>query len=108
MRGLADFKALGVPMFARGTVPGSAGGHYRLESINVPIVCGGVEVQPGDLIVGDDDGVAVAPGDRSTEVLAMATELRNEKNALLPLIARYRSYTQAVEARKAQRKQKRE
>ena len=95
-------------MFARGTVPGSAGGHYRLEAVNVPITCGGVEVRPGDLVVGDADGVAIAPGARSTEILANATQLRNEKNALLPLIARYRSYTRAVEARKAQRKDKRE
>jgi 4-hydroxy-4-methyl-2-oxoglutarate aldolase len=108
MRGLSEFKAMGVPMFARGTVPGSAGGHYRLEAVNVPINCGGVEVRPGDLVVGDADGVAIAPGARSTEILANATQLRNEKNALLPLIARYRSYTQAVEARKAQRKDKRE
>lgn len=108
MRGVSEFKALRVPMFARGTVSGSAGGHYRLESINTPILCGGVEVRADDLVVGDADGIAVAPGARSTEILARATQLRDEKLALLPLIARYRSYTQAVEARKAQRKDKRD
>lgn len=108
MRGVSDFKALGVPMFARGTVSGSAGGHYRLESINTPIMCGGVEVRSGDLIVGDADGIAVAPGARSTEILAKAAQLRDEKLAMLPLIARYRSYTLALEARNAQRKDKRD
>lgn len=106
MRGLAEFRSLGVPMFARGTVAGSAGGHYRLEASNVPIMCGGVEVSPGDYVVGDADGVAVVPGDRHAEIFAKAAELREEKNALLPLITRYRSYTKAVEVRKAQGRRK--
>jgi len=104
MRGVADFRALGVPMFARGTVAGSAGGHFRLEAANVPITCGGVDVAPGDYVIGDADGIAIVPGDRHTEIFAKAAELRDEKNALLPLIARFRSYTRAVEAQKAQKK----
>lgn len=38
-------------------------------SINVPIVCGDVTVNPGDLIIGDDDGVAVIPKENVKEVL---------------------------------------
>jgi 4-hydroxy-4-methyl-2-oxoglutarate aldolase len=104
MRGLAEFRDLAVPLFARGTVPGSAGGHYRLEAANVPIVCGGIEVSPGDLVVGDLDGLAVAPRGHLSNVLSKATQLRDEKRALLPLIARYRSYTQAVQVQQAKRK----
>ena len=101
MRGVSDFRQLGVAMFARGTVAGSAGGHYRLNAVNVPVRCGGVEVAPGDLVVGDADGIAIAPKERYQEVLAKAAELRDEKNALLPLITKHRSYTAAVEQRKA-------
>ena len=104
MRGVADFRTLDVPMFARGTVAGSAGGHFRLEAANVPIVCGGIEVSPGDYVIGDADGVAIVPSDRHAEIFAKAAELRDEKNALLPLIARYRSYTRATEVHKAQKK----
>jgi len=104
MRGLAEFRTLGVPMFARGTVAGSAGSHFRLEAANVPITCGGVDVSPGDYVIGDADGIAVVPSDRHAEILAKAAELRDEKNALLPLIARYHSYTRAVEVHKAQKK----
>jgi 4-hydroxy-4-methyl-2-oxoglutarate aldolase len=93
-----------VPMFARGTVAGSAGGHFRLEAANVPISCGGVEVSPGDYVIGDADGIAIVPNDRQTEIFAKAAELRDEKNALLPLIARYRSYTRAVQAQREQKK----
>ena len=40
--------------------------------INETIVCGGVEVHPGDLVCGDEDGVCVVPRDRIEEVLAEA------------------------------------
>jgi regulator of RNase E activity RraA len=106
MRGVSDFRTLGVPMFARGTVAGSAGGHFRLDAANVPIVCGGIDVSPGDYVIGDADGIAIVPSNRHAEIFARAMELRNEKSTLLPLIMRYRSYTQAVEAYAAQKKRK--
>jgi regulator of RNase E activity RraA len=96
MRGLEEFRRLGVPLFARGAVPGSAGGHYRLDSIGSPVRCGGIVVATGDLIVGDADGVAVAPANLSASVLRDAVRLRQEKDAMLPLIAKYRSYTKAA------------
>lgn len=96
MRGLVDFKRLDVPLFARGAVPGSAGGHYRVEAIGAPVQCGGIQVSNGDIVVGDADGVAVAPADRWQDILAHATRLRREKEELLPLIERFKSYTKAA------------
>jgi len=101
MRGLPELRRLEFPTFARGTVPGSAGGHYRLDGINVPLMCGGIEVMPGDFVVADEDGVAVAPKNHYREVLAKAKELRREKQALMPLIAKYGSYTKAVQELRA-------
>jgi 4-hydroxy-4-methyl-2-oxoglutarate aldolase len=97
MRGLADLRTIGVPVFARGTVPGTAGGHYRLEGINEMVQCGGATVSPGDLIVGDEDGVAVVPEAVIAEVTAKAKAAREEKEAMLRLIAQYGSYTKAAE-----------
>jgi regulator of RNase E activity RraA len=99
VRGLPELRRLAFPTFARGTVPGSAGGHYRLDAINVPVMCGGIEVSPGDYVVADEDGVAVVPQERYQEALAKAKELRREKQTLLPLIEKYRSYTEAVQER---------
>lgn len=97
MRGQADLETIGVPVFSRGLSPGSAGGHYRLESVNTPVECAGTRVAPGDLIVGDADGVAVIPGALRHQVLTRAAALRAEKEAMLRLIAKHRSYTRAVE-----------
>ena len=43
-----------------------------LGSINEPIVCGGVEVRPGDIVLGDDDGVVVVAIETAGEVLQAA------------------------------------
>jgi regulator of RNase E activity RraA len=97
VRDVRELRRLGFPMFARGSVAGSAGGHYRLEGVNVPVVCGGLEVNAGDLIVADEDGVAVAPQQQSREILTAASRLQREEKALLPLIAKHGSYLRAVQ-----------
>jgi regulator of RNase E activity RraA len=58
----------------------------------------GLEVVDGDVIVGDDDGIAVAAKDHRAEIFAHAARLRRQKEPMLPLITRVKSYTKAAEA----------
>jgi regulator of RNase E activity RraA len=99
VRDLVDLKRLAFPTFARGTVPGSAGGHYRIAGTNVPLQCGGIEVRPGDYVVADEDGVTVAPKERYAEVVAIAEKYQSDKRALLPLIEKDGSYLKAMQER---------
>jgi regulator of RNase E activity RraA len=101
VRDLNDLRQIDFPIYASGTAPGSAGGHYRVQGVNVGVRCGGIDVQPGDIVVADEDGVAVAPQDRYTDILAAATKLQADKQALLPLIAKYGSYLRAMQERDA-------
>ncbi|MEO8523156.1 MAG: RraA family protein [Caldimonas sp.] len=63
------------PVYARDVSPGTTLGRYRTVASQVPVRVGDVVVHPGDLIVGDVDGVVVVPMQRAAEVLAMAQEI---------------------------------
>lgn len=57
-RDLEGCREIGFPVYARGVTPGTAKKKNQGQ-MNVPVVCGGVTVNPGDIIVGDCNGVLV-------------------------------------------------
>ncbi len=69
IRDLAEVRESGFPVFAKGVVP-VAGTKAAVGPLNTPVRCGGVVVHPGDIVVGDDDGVMVVPAALQAEVLA--------------------------------------
>lgn len=73
IRDIIDIKKLNFPVFSKGTTV-SSGGKTGPGETNVPISCGGASVNPGDIIVGDVDGVVVIPREKAEEVLQGAKE----------------------------------
>lgn len=63
------------PVFARCVSPGTTLGRIKTLASNVEIAMGGVIVNPGDIIVGDIDGVVAVPRDKAEDVLAMARDI---------------------------------
>ncbi len=73
IRDLIDIKGLNFPVFSKGTTV-SSGTKNGPGDTNIPISVGGAPVNPGDIIVGDVDGVVVIPKDKAEEVLTKAQE----------------------------------
>lgn len=63
------------PVFSRCVSPGTTLGRIKTLASNVEVAMGDVIVRPGDIIVGDIDGIVCIPRDHAPEILAMAKEI---------------------------------
>jgi 4-hydroxy-4-methyl-2-oxoglutarate aldolase len=79
IRDLAEVREHGFPVFARGVIP-IPGAKDAIGVLNGPIRCGGIQVQPGDIVVAGEEGIVVVPVDRAAAVLQVA-EARAAKEA---------------------------
>jgi regulator of RNase E activity RraA len=74
IRDVADLTRLGFPAFSRTVCPGGCDKDGPGE-INVPISCGGAVVSPGDILVGDRDGLAIVPYASAADVFTLVVEV---------------------------------
>lgn len=74
MRDVQDISALGMPVFCAGPAPASSTAALMLVDHSLPVACGGITVFPGDMVVGDADGVVVCPADEWDAACAEVAE----------------------------------
>jgi regulator of RNase E activity RraA len=96
VRDTPQIRKLQFPVFSRGVAPSTTINHYRFAGVNVPVTCAGVQVNAGDVITADEDGVAVVPKARAQEVLKKAQELDDTEHRMIPFIEKFRSIKEAV------------
>ncbi|HCJ58935.1 MAG TPA: 4-hydroxy-4-methyl-2-oxoglutarate aldolase [Clostridiaceae bacterium] len=81
VRDIEELIKSGLPIYSKSISPlggfKSSGG-----SVNIRISCGGVVVLPGDIIIGDDDGVVVIPLEKAEEVLELCKSNKKKENAI--------------------------
>ncbi|MDQ2625154.1 MAG: ribonuclease activity regulator RraA [Actinomycetota bacterium] len=78
-----EMAATGIPVFAAGVTPTTNLVLHHAVDIQVPIGCGGVAVYPGDVLVGDEEGVVVIPRHLADEIAVNALEQEELERFLL-------------------------
>jgi len=81
VRDAKQISEMGYPVFSSCVIPE---GTFKLNpgSINATVICGGIMVNPGDIIVGDDDGVVVVPANISEDILSKSQAIVTKEKAL--------------------------
>lgn len=80
--------ALGFPAFSASRRPIDYRARLRVVDVDVPVSVGGVRVDPGDVVIADDDGVVVVPREHEEHVLGLARErAARESTVLAELLA---------------------
>jgi 4-hydroxy-4-methyl-2-oxoglutarate aldolase len=74
--------SLGYPIFSRGNWMRTGKDRVRVEATQVPVSIGGIRVEPGDLLLGDGDGLVAVPAARADDVLAAAEEIERAEDAI--------------------------
>lgn len=86
-RDIDECEAIGVPVFARGVTPGTALKTGR-GSMGTMISCGGVVVNPGDIIVGDRNGICVFSFAEAAGILKRTSQKVSDQNDTIALMER--------------------
>ena len=81
VRDIGEIRENQVAIFGRGVIP-MPGGKENAVPVNIPIVAGGISVNPGDIIVADEEGVAVIPKDRAEEIYEKTKANVQKDNAM--------------------------
>lgn len=96
VRDTPQIRKMQFPVFSIGVAPSTTINHYRFAGSNIPVTCAGARVNPNDIIVADEDGVAVVPRAKAAEVLKKAQDLDNTEHTMMPFIEKYKSIKEAV------------
>jgi regulator of RNase E activity RraA len=87
----------GFPVFARSICPATTVGRFKTVAANEPVIVGDVTVNPGDLIVGDRDGVVVVPANLVEAILKEAQDIESREREQTRLIRETKSLLKGLE-----------
>ena len=87
VRDWANLRALEMPVYHCGRHPAVLGRRHMPFETDVTVRCAGVTVRPGDVLVGDGDGVVIVPSDLVDEIVADAQEQERQERFIVEMVA---------------------
>ncbi len=84
VRDIPEVRAMGMHYFARGAVPSHA--NFHIVRVSVPVQIGGLVVQPGDVLHGDENGLISIPGCSAADLNQAVDEVRRRERQLLDFV----------------------
>ena len=96
-RDVDDYVEIDLPVYARGSVVATARGRIMEQSTNEMVQFGGVQVRPGDIVIGDKSGVVVIPQEKLEDVLTKAEELWKKEEDMVEEIRSGKTMTEVDE-----------
>jgi len=96
-RDITELKELGVKVYARSITTATGVGRQTSLNREIPVVCGGVTVTPGDYIVADYDGVVRIPAEHIEEVLKIALEMEAKEKEMVPKLKEIKSLKKVID-----------
>ena len=86
---------IGYPIFSRGRFMRTGKDRVEVAGINAPVEIGGVQVRPGDIILGSDDGVLIVPQEKEAEILSIARSVEETEERIRTELLKGASLKQA-------------
>lgn len=94
-RDVPNIRKMGYPVFAKGHYMVTGKDRVQVDAVQVPVSVSGVQVKPGDILVGDDTGVVVIPRERADEVYAAALAIGEAEEGIERLVEEGHSIAEA-------------
>jgi regulator of RNase E activity RraA len=95
-RDIDEIQEIGLPVFSRSVTPSTSVGRYISLDKNVPVLCAGVMVKPGDWIVGDVTGVVVVPQEKVSDVVKLLRQYDEKETKMVEIIKQEKSMLKAM------------
>ena len=96
-RDVDGIRKLGYPIYTKGKYMVTGKERVQVDAVNIPVAISGVQVRPGDLIIGDESGVVCVPAEKAEEVLGIAKHIEETEQKI---IAEVKNGSTLKEARK--------
>ncbi|MDA8228324.1 MAG: RraA family protein [Desulfitobacterium hafniense] len=86
-RDVPTIRELKYPLFSKGHFMVTGKDRVEVDAVQIPVTVGGIKVCPGDILVGDENGVVVIPQDKADEVYKIAVEIDEAEEGIASLIS---------------------